>query len=198
MHLKGGGSVKKKILLIVIVISLAILAGVAYAAFADKAEVLGTSVTVGSADIKMLSNLGGGVTADNLVDSKTGPSFENIHSGWTQDYLVKLFNNGTSNLTLTSHSDYLTANDPEDLRSILYVEPFDWADSNSNGVVDSGELGLSHARKTVVKWKTEGFSLGALPTGAVNGYILRFSADNISDSKQGASGVFDFSFDAAE
>ncbi len=189
---------KKRTLLIIIIISLLVLAGVAYAAFADKAEILGTSVSVGSADIKLLNDLAGGVESGNLTDSKNGPFFENIYSGWTQDYLVKIFNNGTSILRMTSHADYLTANDPEDLRSIIYVEPFSWTDSNGNGSVDSGELGASYSRKTIIKWKTEGFDLGTLTTGGINAYVLRFSTDSISETKQGATGVFDFAFDAVE
>ena len=189
---------KRKIVVIIIAISLLALAGIAYAAFADKAEILGTSVSVGSADIKLLDNLAGGVESGNLVDSKSGPFFENIYSGWTQDYLVKIFNNGTSALRLTSHADYQTANDPEELRSIVYVEPFSWSDGNGNGVVDTGELGASYSRKTIIKWKTEGFDLGTIATGGVGGYVLRFSAASISETKQGASGVFDFAFDAVE
>ena len=175
-----------------------VVVGVGYAAFADRAEILGTSVSVGSADIKFLEDLSGGVGEENLADSKSGPNFENIYEGWVYDYPIKIFNNGTSELILTSNADYETANDPESLRSDLMVEPFVWDDTNGDGVVDTGELGASLTQKTIIKWKTEGFELGNLSTGGVAGFVLRFSAPSISESKQGASAVFDFLFDAAE
>ena len=99
-------------------------------------------------------------------------------------------------MQLTSVSDYATANDPDDLRSYIFVEPFSWNDSNDNGLLDTGELGSSFGKKSIVKWKTEGFSFGQLDTANVKGFVLRFSTDNLSDTKQGKTGVFDFVLEA--
>lgn len=175
-----------------------ILAGIGYAAFSDRAEILGASVSVSSADIKFLEDLSLGVDESNLVDSKSGPNFENIYTGWVYDYPIKIFNNGTSQLILTSNAEYTTANDPKNLRQIVFVEPFVWNDTNNNGVVDDGELGSSLTQKTIVKWKTEGYELGTLNPGGVAGFVLRFSTPSIGSSYQGSNAVFDFLFDAAE
>jgi len=65
---KGGEIMKKKVIVTLCLILLLItVAGVAIAAFGDKGEVLGSSFTVGSADIKLLDNLAGGTSSDNLV-----------------------------------------------------------------------------------------------------------------------------------
>ena len=52
-------------------------------------------------------------------------------------------------------------------------------------------------KKTIVKWKTEGLSLGQAATGEVKALVLRFSTDTLPDTKQGKSGVFDFVFSSA-
>jgi len=174
------------------------VAGVSYAAFSDKGEVQGTSVSVGSADIKLFDDVGGVIEETNLVDSKTGPSFENITQIWTDDYLVKLFNNANGQVNLFTNSDYETVNDPDDLRNDLYVEPIEWLDSDNDGFVSEGEEGQSYGKKSIVKWKTEGFDLGPMDSGNVRAFIMRFSTDEngLSDSKQGTEITFDFVFDA--
>ena len=188
---------KRRYLLIALGIAILVgIAGVAYAAFADRGDVKGTSISVGSADIKLLVGLAGGTTESNLADELNGPVFEDIGATWEDDYLVKLFNNSSSQVLLASTAYYETVNDPQDLRSIVNIEILSWVDANSDGVLDVGELGTSYGKKTIVKWKTEGFDLPNMDSGAVAGFVLRFSADNITDSKQGSQLVFDFGFDA--
>src|SRR3989344_3261601 len=128
---------------LVITLGLIATAGIAYASFADKGEILGSSFSVGSADIKLLIDITGGVDDSNLTDQLNGPSFTNITPNWEEDYLVKLYNNASTALQLTTNADYLTANDPDDLRSIIYVEPIPWNDINNNGIVESGETSTS-------------------------------------------------------
>ena len=73
------------------------------------------------------------------------------------------------------------------------MEPFAWDDINGNGSLDDGELGVSlGVRDTIVKYKTVGYDFGVLESGQVRGVVLRFSTDAVSDTKQGASGIFDF------
>ncbi len=172
------------------------LIGVTYAAFSGKSKVLGTSVSVGSADIKLLDNVSGDLSSGNLVNEKAGPALANIYPNWSTDYLVKLYNNSPTPLMLSTNANYATDQDPAELRQLVYVQPFPWVDSNTNGYVDSGELGTPLERKTIVKWKTEGFNLGTIDSGQVKGFVLRFSADSIPDTKQGASGTFDFEFNS--
>lgn len=188
---------RKTIITVSSILFLVILAGVAVAAFGDKGEILGSSFNIGSADIKFLSSLTGGTLAGNLVDQLDGPSFSNITPYWEQDYLIKIYNNASTPVQLTTNAYYETANDPEDLREIIFVEPWPWEDSDNDGEVDTGELdATSLGRKTIIKWKTEGFDLGTLDAGGVKDLVLKFSTDTVSDTKQGASAVFDFEFDS--
>ena len=181
---------------IAVLVTILVVSGVTYAAFSDKAKQTGASFSVGSSDIKLLKSITGGVDADNLADEISGPSFSNITPSWTSDYALKVYNNATTSIQLTSNANYLTANDPDDLRSILYVEPIGWNDTNSNGIGDAGETGVSYGRKTFVKWKTEGYDFGQVTPGSIKGLLLRFSTDAVSDTKQGKSAVFDFEFNS--
>lgn len=172
-----------------------LLIGIAYGAFMDKGKILGSSFSMGSADLKFLNNLMLGAVQTNLVDEKQGPQFTNIGPNWAKDYYTKIYNNATESLILTSNAYYETINDPDDLRSIIFVEIFNWNDDN-DGVFEEGELGTSFGRKTFIKWKTEGYNLGQLDTGAIKSLVLKFSTDSVSESKQGKSGTFDFEFGA--
>lgn len=172
------------------------LMGVAYASFTDQSKFAGSRFSIGSADLKLLDNLAGGTGASNLVDTKPAPSYDNISPQWFSDYLIKIYNNGTQPVTLTSNMDYLTANDPANIREVLYMEPYDWNDADADGVVDEGEQGISYGKKVFTTWKSTGFNFGQLQAGAIKGLIMRFSAGNISNSKMGAVGTFDFMFDS--
>ena len=187
-----------KIIFVVAFVVLVISAGITYAAFIDKGKVLGSQFSVGSADIKLLNDLLLGAQPSNLVDEKTGPSFAGIGPNWTDKYLMKIFNNSTGQIRLTSNSNYLTAEDPDDLRNIIFVEPFVWNDDNNNGMLDTGEEGTTYGRKTIVKWKTEGYDFGLVQAGETKSLILKFSTDSVSDTKQGKSALFDFEFNSTE
>ena len=172
--------------------------GITWAAFSDKGKVLGSTFSVGNSDIKLLENIGGTTSQDNLKDELSGPNFINLTPNWTQDYPLKIYNNGSTALQITSNSEYETANDPDDLRSYIYVEPMDWDDSNGNGQLDSGEEGLSYGKKSITKWKTEGFDFGTINMGTTRGFILRFSTTSLSDTKQGKTGSYDFEINAIQ
>lgn len=182
--------------LLILVLSFALIGGITYAAFMDKGSVLGSSFSVGSSDIKLLTNVAGNIESSNLSDEIQGPSFNNILPFWQKEYLIKIYNNASTTLDLHSLATYTTANDTQDLRYVIFVEPIEWKDLNSNGVVDSGEAVYSYGRKSLLKWKTEGISLGSVNQGEIKGLILRFSTDDISDTKQGATALFDFEFNA--
>jgi len=179
-----------------LIAALTLVAGVAVAAFGDKGEILGSNFSIGSADIKLFKDLSGGTTPENLVDELNGPAFANISPNWSEDYPLKIFNNAPTHIQLTSNAYYVTANDPDELRQIIYVEPINWGDANNDGVVEESELGSSFGKKTIIKWKTEGYDLSSVAPGAVKGIVLRFSTDNVSDTKQGKSAIFDFEFDS--
>ena len=171
--------------------------GVTFATFTDKANFLGTTFSVASSDIKLLDVINGGLDPSNLVDSKAGPSFSNITSSWHEDYIVQIYNNATGPLNLTSKAVYATANDPDELRQIIFVEIYDWIDANNDGVPQLTEFeDNSYGRKTIIKWNTTGYDLGTLLQGEVRSLVLRFSTDNVSSTKQGKGMLFDFSFDA--
>lgn len=176
-------------------------AGIVYAAFSDKGNVLGSSFSVSSADIKIMADTTQGTNPANLVDEIPGPSFENIGQTWHEDYGIKLVNNGTTKLGVISNADYETVNDPQDLRQDMYVEIFEWGDANQNGVPDEGEYetyGTTYGKKTIVKWKTEGIAVGEFHPGQAKPLVLRFSTENLSDTKQGATAIFDFVFESIE
>jgi len=175
---------------------LLLVAGVAVAAFGDKGEILGSSFSIGSADIKLFKDLTGGTAPENLVDELNGPAFTNISPNWSEDYPLKIYNNAPTHIQLTSNAYYLTANDPDELRQIIFVEPINWGDANNDGVVEESELGSSFGKKTIIKWKTEGYDLSSVAPGAVKGMVLRFSTENVSDTKQGKNAVFDFEFNS--
>jgi len=188
---------KKRLkLLFSLMLVIALAAGVTYAVFNDRAAILGTSFSVGSADIKLLNDLALGTDLSNLVDEKIGPTFTGISPNWSKDYLIKIYNNAPTDVLLSTHANYETSNDPDELRQVIFVEPIVWNDADNDGAVDEGEAGNSLGRKTIVKWKTEGFDLGSLSAGGVKSMILRLSTDSVSSSKQGKSAVIDFEFDA--
>jgi len=169
--------------------------GVAYASFTDQAKFTGSRFSVGSADLKLLNNLTFGTDGSNLVDSKPAPSYDGISPGWTADYLIKVYNNGSQDLELSSNMDYATANDPGAVREVLYMEPFDWNDANGDGLVTDGEQGTSYGKKAFTSWKSTGFDFGRLASGQTKALIMRFSTGSITNSKMGQTGVFDFMFD---
>ncbi len=172
--------------------------GVTFATFTDKANFAGTTMSVASSDIKLLDVYNGGLDPLNLVDSKPGPTFANIYSGWHEDYVVQIYNNGTGDLNLSSRATYETINDPAELRQVIFVEMFDWVDTNEDGIPQQEEFEQNSldGNKTVVKWNTIGFNLGLLPQGEVRTLVLRFTSPSISPASQGAGILFDFSFDA--
>lgn len=173
------------------------LMGVAYASFTDQSKFSGSRFSIGSADLKLLNDLAGGTDASNLVDTKPVPSYDNISPQWYQDYLIKIYNNGTQAVTLTSNMDYLTTNDPASIRELLYMEPYDWNDLDNDGVFDGEtEQGTSYGKKAFTAWKSTGFNFGQLDAGATKPLIMRFSAGSVTNAKMGAVGTFDFMFDS--
>ena len=171
-----------------------LVGGVAYAAISNKIFMKGTTFTTAAVELKFLKNLSQGITVDNLTSELTGISFDGILNGWQQDYPIKITNTSTKSMNVWSYSNYQTDQDPASLRYSLYVELIPWNDLNNDGVFDSGEDGASLGKKSFVKWKTEGFDLGSFESNKAYGYILRFSSADLTDAKQGASGLFDFEF----
>lgn len=187
-------SKKLFIALIALVVS-SLGVGVAYANFTDQTKFQSSTFTTASADLKLLVDLAGGTEPTNLIDTKAAPNYTGIYPLWTQDELIKLYNNGSQVFSLTSNCDYMTANDPANLRENLFVEFFAWTDANGNGGLDEGELGTSYGKKVFTSWKSTGFNLGTIQPGQTLGLVLRFSANSIPASKQGQTGVYDFIFD---
>ena len=171
-----------------------LISGVAFAALSNKVLLKGFAFKTATVELKFLKDLSIGSFSENLTSEISGVSFDGISNGWATDYLVKIHNTSSNSLQVKSFANYTTAEDPASLRYSLYVEVFPWNDINNNGVLDEGELGTSYGVKNFVKWKTEGFSLGDFETNKTYGYVLRFTADGITDSKQGQSGNFDFEF----
>ncbi len=175
-----------------------LVTGVSLAAFTDKAKVLGSVFSVGSANIMFVSDIQAVPNPLNYVDDLPGPTFSNIGQTWSEQYLLKVVNTGTYNQSLSTHAYYETINDPADLRESIYVEIFEWEDIDEDGVLDEYETGVSLGKKTIVKWKTEGFGLGEIAPDEIRSLILKFSTENLSSTKQGAEAIFDFEFDSVQ
>lgn len=171
-----------------------LVSGVSYAALSNKVMLKGVSFKTSTVELKFLRDITAGSSSDNLTSEISGVSFDGIVNEWSQDYSVKIHNTSNTSLQVKSFSNYTTAEDPASLRYSLFVEVFPWNDSNNNGLIDEGELGSSLGLKNFVKWKTEGFDLGTFESGKTYGFLLKFSADGLTDSKQGQSGNFDFEF----
>jgi predicted ribosomally synthesized peptide with SipW-like signal peptide len=175
-----------------------LVVSVTYAAFSDRANVLGASFKIGSADLKFLSNLTNETDPTTYVDELSGPNFQNVSPLWQENYTIKLVNHGTSKLAVTTNSNYETVKDPKDLRSDILVEIIKWDDTDKDGEIDSGEETLSFGKKSITKWKTEGFNLGQIESGQIMPIILRFTAPTLTDTQQGATGIFDFEFSSIQ
>jgi len=191
---------KRKLLYIYgsLIILVSLIVGVTFAVFTDKSSVLGATFTTGSVNLKFLSDLANETDTATYVDELTGPNFSGIGTTWQKDYPLKLINNGSSKIAVTTHSNYQTVNDPKDLRSDILVEIINWNDADKDGQLDSGEEGVSIGQKSITKWKTEGFNLGEYDSGQLIPIILRFTAPTLSDTQQGATGIFDFEFSSVQ
>ncbi len=171
-----------------------LVSGVAFAALSNKVSLKGFTFKTSTVELKFLKNLSIEANSENLTSEISGVSFDSITNGWASDYLVKLHNQSPNSLKIKSFANYTTAEDPASLRYSLFVELYPWQDLNNNGLVEEGELKESLGIKNFVKWKTEGFDLGSFESNKTYGFLLRFTADNITDTKQGKSGNFDFEF----
>jgi hypothetical protein len=154
----------------------------------------GVAFKTSTVELKFFKDIASSAVAENLTSEISGVAFDNIINGWSNDYLVKIQNTSANPLQVKSFANYSTADDPASLRYSLYVEVIPWNDSNNNGLAEETELSTSLGVKSFVKWKTEGFDLGSFESNKSYGYVLRFTADGITDSKQGQSGAFDFEF----
>ncbi|OGC50444.1 hypothetical protein A2716_04535 [candidate division WWE3 bacterium RIFCSPHIGHO2_01_FULL_40_23] len=186
---------KSLISFLLIMSSLAVIALSTRAAFLDTGKVSGATFSVGTADIKLLNDLSLAPDSANLLDEKEGPRFNNLYPGWVSDYPIKLFNNSTFRVGLSSKSDYATADDPGSLREYINVDFYEWDDVDGDGILELGELGeVPLIRKTILKWKSEGVGLGELSAGEEKGYVLRFSSESLPESKMGQNAIYDFEF----
>jgi hypothetical protein len=179
---------------LIVLVSLAFVGAATKAAFQSSGNVSDVTFKVGGVDIKILEDLSQAPSESNLKTSKAGLTFQDLFPGWTKDYPIKIYNNGTLLINVISTAYYETANDPASLREYIFAELFPWDDQNSDGVVDSTEIGTSLGKKSIVKWKTEGFVLGDLVPGSTKGLLVRFTAGAIPDTKMGQQAKYTFEF----
>lgn len=186
---------RKYIFALAFTVLAAFAGGYTYAMFTDRAEFSNTLVSVGSADLKLYEDMGKSASEPgNLVDSLPSPSLLDVTPSFEQDYLVKLYNNSTKASLLESHADYITAEDPEDLRRYITVEIYEWNDNNTNGILEGDELGTSMGSMNVIDWKSDGFSLNLIEPKSTRSFVLRFTAPEIPETKMGKTGMFSFEF----
>ena len=160
---------------------------------------VGTSAednTAGNTALKFLLNVSGSTESSNLTDTVAGPVLDNIDSIWSDVILLKLYNKGTTPLNVVSKAEYI--NDPNTLRDDIFVKAVAWNDANNNGVLDSGEEGVSYGYDTILRWRNDTFPVGLLGSGEVKGVALKFDGTGVTDSNIGQSAVYDFVFTGVE
>jgi len=189
-------TIRSKVLIVTLCLIVAAFAGgFTYAMFTDKAVFNGALISVGSADLKLYSDLSKSANdPGNLVDSLPSPQLLEVTPSFTQDYLVKIYNNSSKPFVLTSNANYTTAEDPDDLRRYINVEIINWNDNNTNGTLEGDELGDSLGKQNIIDWKSNGFSLNDIESKTSRSLILRFTAEDIPDTKMGKTGLFSFDF----
>lgn len=198
----------KKILANITIVSFSLLTmvGAIYAVFEETVTVAGASFTViadsdagiggTNTDLKILVDTSLSAEGSNLDDQVAGPVFDSVSTSWTEDYPLKIYNNGDKVLDIVSKASYVS--DVDVLRDDIYVEVFSWSDSNSNGLVDDGEIGESFGRDTILRWRNDTFPLGQLNPGETAGYLLRFDGSGITDTNVGMQAIYDFLFIGVE
>src|SRR3989344_2543847 len=197
----------KKILASLVIIAMAVVSlfQATSAVFEESVRVAGTSFTVGTSAedntagntaLKFLLNVSGSTESSNLTDTVAGPVLDNIDSIWSDVILLKLYNKGTTPLNVVSKAEYI--NDPNTLRDDIFVKAVAWNDANNNGVLDSGEEGVSYGYDTILRWRNDTFPVGLLGSGEVKGVALKFDGTGVTDSNIGQSAVYDFVFTGVE
>ncbi len=188
---------------VVAVFCLLLMAGGVYAAISETVKITGTTFNVGatfgggsggSSDtntmLKMYVDLGGSNAESNLSDSVVGPVYDNINDTWSNEYAVKVYNNGSGDMTLIAKANYI--DDPNTLRDDIYVSIIEWTDLDNDGVVDSGELGTNYGTDTILRLRNDTFDLGAISAGETRGFVYRFDGSGLSEANASQSAVYDF------
>lgn len=185
------------------------------AAFTDSAVITGNVFSTGTADLQLLNSLTFGdydaganafsMTAAECVgvcqDTLPGTTFANIFPGWTEQYLLKVVNVGSLNLTLSSLAAYVSGDAA--LGDHIQVTIRKWDDFNKDGVFDAGEDFGPYGTATLTQWMNN--PVGANPfldlsqinrIGAsheVKGFVFDFAGlSTMPDSVQGQSVTVDF------
>lgn len=190
----------------VLTFTLLTLIGATYALFEETVQVSSASFKIvsttdgeingGNTDLKILLNTGLASEGANLDDEVPGPIFDSVSKNWTADYPIKLFNNGDKTLEIISKADYVS--DVDVLRDDLYIEILTWNDANNNGLVDSGEVGDSFERDTILRWRNDTFILDQIAPNETKGYILRFDGEGLTDINIGMQALYNFEFTGTE
>ncbi len=179
-----------------LILLLVVLVGVTFATFTSEATVDPTMVTVASTSIKLMDGFRPTVDPAFLTNMLPGPTFEDITDDWSEDYVVQIYNTGTTDVSLVSRSDYVVPDDPTEVRQALHVTFYEWTDTNGDGAIQEDEfLDTSYGDRTIVRWKTQGFDLGVLHPQELRTFVLRFTAPGLTDAHQGQMFMFKFSFE---
>lgn len=152
--------------------------------------------TSANSSLKMLKQLDLGSASTNLSDTVSGIVFKNMTPTFDQSFPIKVYNQGQVNLNLVASADYIS--DPNTLRDDIFVAVYEWNDTNSNGVVDSNELGTKYGEDTILRLKNDTFALGAITPNQIKGLVYKFKGTGLSSANYGQSAVFDFKLVGSE
>ncbi len=180
--------------LFIISVALTVMSVSTYAAWTASATVQNNTFSTGNAALRLYGNLGG-VPGTNaaLTQTLAGSSFSNLYPNWQQDYLAKLYNNGTVNLQASVTGVYVS--EDADLRNRISVEVWQWNDEGDGTTGPGDTYSLLSAAQTLQSWRTNPVSLGQLDVGNTVGVLLRFTTGDLSNAYQGKTTVFDFLLD---
>lgn len=180
-----------------------LMAGGVYAAISETVKITGTTFNVGTTFgggsggpsetntmLKMYTDLSGSNADSNLADSVSGPVYNDVNDTWSNDYAVKIYNKGSTNMTLVAKADYI--DDPNTLRDDIYVTIIEWNDSNSDGIVDTSELGATYGNDTILRLRNDTFALGSISAGETRGFVYRFDGSGLSEANASQSAIYDF------
>jgi hypothetical protein len=131
-----------------------------------------------------------------------GPGFDNIYPNWTQDYSLKVKNNGSTNLVLNLKGKLESGwQDDKTLRSQIKVRV--WKFDDDGDYHWDGESGSwLGPEQTLNDWRSNPLVAGQLAAGDQQWFLLRFSVGDLGDTYQGAtlsgySFIFDGTTDGA-
>lgn len=179
--------------LLVLSAAVAVMVGVTSAAWTAQTKVLNpSSFKTGNADLQIWDE---NYYGKGWQEEINGPSFDNIYPNWTQDYSLKVRNNGSTNLMLSLKGKLETGwKDDKGLRHQITVKVWKFVDDGDYHW--DGEPTKYLGERTLEAWRSGPFLADQLNAGDQQWFLLRFSVGDLGDYYQDATlSGYSFVFD---